>query len=149
MPNPKKKKDIQNMPVPIFTSARNYVPENISEESAAISVPRSEIKFNKFCCSYNYATPIEVIEDPCLIEQQIYEFVAQITKKDGGEYKAKMIKQAIDGINRYISKNSTIHGFNLHDKYQFPDLHDILNSKMKDLQEKGLGEKNRSMALMA
>ncbi|CAG8826265.1 8696_t:CDS:1, partial [Gigaspora rosea] len=62
---------------------------------------------------------------------------------------ATTIKQAIDGINRYISKNGAIRGFNLHDKYQFLNLHDILNGKMKDLQEKGLGEKEGSMALTA
>ncbi|CAG8668625.1 696_t:CDS:2, partial [Scutellospora calospora] len=54
-------------------------------------------------------------------------------------YKAKTIKQAVDRINRYINKNEAIHGFNLHNKYQFSDLYDILNSKIKDLQEKRLG----------
>ncbi|CAG8729247.1 15651_t:CDS:2 [Gigaspora margarita] len=134
MPNPKKKKDIQNMPVPIFTSACNYVPENIFEESAAISAPRSEI-----------AQKLDFYRKAAVLNtQQICEFVAQMTKKDEGEYKAKMIKQVINRINRYISKNSAICSFNLHDKYQFSDLYDILNSKMKDLQEKRLGEKDRS-----
>ncbi|CAG8833940.1 10175_t:CDS:2, partial [Racocetra persica] len=72
-----------------------------------------------------------------------------MTKKDGGEYKAKTVKQAINGINRYISKTGAIRGLNLHDKYQFPDLYDILNGKMKDLQERGFGEKERSIALTA
>ncbi|CAG8812701.1 6443_t:CDS:1, partial [Racocetra persica] len=167
-------KNVQNTPVPIFTTALNYVSENTSEESVEISAPRSKIaqkldfyrkkaavpntvkaiqnwmkKFNEFHCSYNYVIPIEAIEDPYLIEQQICEYIAQMSKKDRSEYKAKTIKQAIDRINRFISKNSAIHSFNLHDKYQFLDLHDILNSKMKDLQEKGLEEKEKSIALTA
>ncbi|CAG8767776.1 9084_t:CDS:2, partial [Cetraspora pellucida] len=32
-----------------------------------------------------------------------------MTKKDSGEYKATTIKQAVDAINRYLSKNNTIH----------------------------------------
>ncbi|CAG8653788.1 31292_t:CDS:2, partial [Racocetra persica] len=162
MPNQKKKKEIQNTQIPVFTSARNYVPENTSEDSVITSMPRSEIeqkldfyrkkaavpntvkatqnwtkKFNEFQHHYNYITPIETIEDSYLIEQQICEFIAQMTKKD----------EAIDEINRYISKTSTIRGLNLHDKYQFLDLHDILNGKIKDLQERGFGEKEGSMAL--
>ncbi|CAG8757221.1 26067_t:CDS:2 [Gigaspora margarita] len=98
---------------------------------------------------YNYITPLESIEDTRLIEQQLCEYVVQMTKKDGSEYKATTIKQAVDRINRYISKNGAICGFNLHDKYQFPNLHNILNGKMKDLQEKRLGKKEGSMALIA
>ncbi|CAG8831525.1 23250_t:CDS:2, partial [Racocetra persica] len=94
-------------------------------------------KFNEFRHHYNYVTPIETL----LIEQQICEFIAQMTKKDGGEYKAKSLnRQAIDRINRYINKTGAIRGLNLHDKYQFLDLHDILN---------GFGEKEGSMALTA
>ncbi|CAG8717480.1 20603_t:CDS:1, partial [Racocetra persica] len=72
-----------------------------------------------------------------------------MTKKDGGEYKAKTVKQAIDRINRYISKTGTICSLNLHDKYQFLDLYNILNGKIKDLQEREFGEKEGSMALIA
>ncbi|CAG8496804.1 3881_t:CDS:1, partial [Racocetra persica] len=104
-------------------------------------------KFEEFCTKYNYIIPSESIKDPHLIEQQIYEYVAQITKKVGGEYKITTIKQAIDEINRYFSKNGAIRRFNLHNKYQFLNLHDILNGKIKDLQEKGLGKKEGSIAL--
>ncbi|CAG8780450.1 8373_t:CDS:2, partial [Racocetra persica] len=174
MPNQKKKKEIQNAQIPVFTSTCNYIPENTSKDSVITSVPRSEIeqkldfyrkkaavpnmvkatqnwtkKFNEFRHHYNYVTPIETIEDPHLIEQQICEFIVQMTKKDKGEYKAKTVKQAIDRINKYISKTSIIRGLNLHDKYQFPDLHDILNGKIKDLQERGFGEKEGSIALTA
>ncbi|CAG8828501.1 30111_t:CDS:1, partial [Racocetra persica] len=136
--------------------ACTYILENISEDITSASkskldkklnfyrkkaaVPNTEKstqnwikKFDKFHQRHNYTTPIESIKDPHLIEKQICEYVVQITKKDRGEYKALTIKLAINRINRYISKNSTIYGLNLYDKYQFPDLHDALNSKIKDL----------------
>ena len=68
-------------------------------------------------------------------------------KNNAGEYKAKTIKQAIDAINRHLVKISPIRGINLHDKYEFPDLQTVLHGKMKDLQEKGFGEKEGSIAL--
>ncbi|CAG8583118.1 15796_t:CDS:2 [Gigaspora rosea] len=86
MPNPKKKKDVQNTPVPNFTSACSYVSENISEESAAISAPSSKIA---------------------------------------------------QRLNFYRKKAA------------FPDLYDILNGKLKDLQEKRLGKKDGLIALTA
>jgi hypothetical protein len=70
-------------------------------------------------------------------------------KKNASEYKAKTIKQAVDAINCHLVKISPICGINLHDKYEFPDLQTILHGKMKDLQEKGFGEKEGSMALTA
>ncbi|CAG8805031.1 24219_t:CDS:1, partial [Gigaspora rosea] len=40
-------------------------------------------KSEEFRTKYNYVTPLESIEDPHLIEQQICEYVAQMTKKGG------------------------------------------------------------------
>ncbi|CAG8790175.1 27471_t:CDS:2, partial [Racocetra persica] len=135
MPNPKKKKTVQNTPVPIFTTALNYISENIFEKNAAISVPRSEI-----------AQKLDFYKKKAAVPNTVKATQNWMKKS---KYKAKTIKQAIDGINRFISKNSAIRGFNLHNKYQFLDLHDILNSKMKDLQKKGLEEKEGSIALTA
>ncbi|CAJ0824506.1 19528_t:CDS:2 [Entrophospora sp. SA101] len=70
-------------------------------------------------------------------------------KKNAGEYKANTVKQAVDAINHHLVKFSPICGINLHDKYKFPDLWTVLHGKMKDLQEKGFGEKEGSMALTA
>ena len=70
-------------------------------------------------------------------------------KKNAGEYKAKTIKQAVNTINCHLVKISPIHGINLYDRYEFPDLQTILHGKMKDLQEKGFGKKEGSMALIA
>ena len=86
--------------------------------------------------------------DSKLIEKQICEYIAQMSKKkNSGEYKAKTVKQAVDAINRHLINISSICGINLHDKYEFPDLWTVLHGKMKDLQEKGFGEKEGSIAL--
>ena len=104
-------------------------------------------KFEEFRKNCNYTTPLEEITDSKLIEQQVCEYIAQMTKKTSGKYKANSVKQAVDAINRHLVKVSPIRGINLHDKYEFSDLFAILHGKMKDLQEKGLGEKEGSMAL--
>src|SRR5688572_10363235 len=106
-------------------------------------------KFEEFRKSCNYTTSFEEITDSKLIEQQVYEYIAQMTKKTSGEYKANSVKQAVDAINRHLVKVFLIRRINLHNKYEFSDLFTILHSKMKDLQEKGFGEKEGSMALTA
>ena len=67
--------------------------------------------------------------------------------KDGNKYKATSIKQSVDALNRYLLHHSPIPQVNLHDKYMFPDLHNVLHGKMRDLQEQGLGEKSGSAAI--
>jgi len=107
-------------------------------------------KFEEFRKNYNYVIPLDKITDSELIEQQVCEYIAQMSKKkNAGEYKANTVKQAVDAINRHLVKFSPIHGINLHDKYKFLDLWTVLHGKMKDLQEKGFGEKEGSMALTA
>ncbi|CAG8560351.1 6750_t:CDS:2, partial [Scutellospora calospora] len=96
--------DIQHIPVLVFTSACTYILKNISEDSD--SAPKSELE-----------QKLDFYRKKAVVPNTICKFIAQITKKDGGEYKAKTIKQAI-------------------------------NSKMKDLQEKRLGKKNGSIALI-
>ena len=43
-------------------------------------------------------------------------------KKNADEYKTNTVKQVVDVINCHLIKVSLIHGINLHDKYEFPDL---------------------------
>ena len=74
-------------------------------------------------------------------------FIATMKKKDGTEYRALSIRQAVDGINRYLIEFSTIHGINLRDHHQFPILTKVLDGKMKELQDKGLGKIKGSAAL--
>src|SRR6266540_6335378 len=99
-------------------------------------------QFEEFRKNHNYTTPLEEIIDTKLIEQQVCEYIAQMSKKkNAGEYKTKTIKQAIDAINRHLVKISPIRGINSHDKYEFPDLKVVLHDKMKDLQKKVLVKK--------
>jgi integrase len=165
---------------PVFTSAKNLkvtastpaqvdpIPQNTSNPTSSLKekldfyrqkakVPNTEkstrnwiIQFEEFRKEYKYIIPLEQITDSKLIEKQVCEYIAQMSKKNNsGEYKAKSIKQAVDAINRYLVKISPIHRINLHDKYEFPDLWTVLNGKMKYLQENGFGEKEGSMALSA
>ena len=165
---------------PVFTSAKNLkvtastlaqvdpIPQNTSNPTSSLKekldfyrqkakVPNTEkstrnwiIQFEEFRKEYKYIIPLEQITDSKLIEKQVCEYIAQMSKKNNsGEYKAKSIKQAVDAINRHLVKISPIHRINLHDKYEFPDLWTVLNGKMKYLQENGLGEKEGSMALSA
>ncbi|RHZ79119.1 hypothetical protein Glove_151g176 [Diversispora epigaea] len=70
-----------------------------------------------------------------------------ISKLEVFQYKANTLKVALDSINRYLIKESKIHGVNLHNRYEFPEIHKVLHGKMKDLQERGLGEIHGSQAL--
>ncbi|GES72739.1 hypothetical protein GLOIN_2v1784543 [Rhizophagus clarus] len=78
---------------------------------------------------------------------ETFERFRKDMNKDGTECKALSIKQAIGGINRYLIEFSIIHGINLRDHHQFPVLARVLDGKMKDLQDKGLGEIKGSAAL--
>ncbi len=48
---------------------------------------------------------------------------------------------------RYLLHHSPIPQVNLHDKYMFPDLHNVLHGKLRDLQEHGFGEKSDSISI--
>ncbi|CAB5096651.1 unnamed protein product [Rhizophagus irregularis] len=66
---------------------------------------------------------------------------------DLNEYKATSVKQSVDALNRYLLHLSPIPQINLHDKYMFPDLHDVLHGKLRDLQEHGFGETLDSVSI--
>ena len=173
--NPNKKPGFRQVLKPVFINASELSPSpsvsqdtNISSEEVPndlqeklnfyrnkAKVPNTErstknwvIRFEEFRKKYNYNEQLEEITDFKIIEKQVCEYVAQMSKKkNSGEYKAKTVKQAVDAINRYLVHISPIRGINLHDKYEFPDLNIVLHGKMKELQEKGFGEKEGSVAL--
>ncbi|RIA98535.1 hypothetical protein C1645_812595 [Glomus cerebriforme] len=74
------------------------------------------------------------------LQKQIVEYISTMKKKDGSEYKASSVKQAVDTLNRHLLHHSSIPHINLHDKYMFSDLHDVLHGKLHYLQEYGFGE---------
>ncbi|CAG8829892.1 42130_t:CDS:2 [Gigaspora margarita] len=117
MPNPKqKKKEFYNTPVLIFTSAHTYILDTFSSEDSVITnTPKSELEQNLD------------IADSHLIEHQVCEYIVQMAKKDGKEYKPKTVQQAVNEINKYLVKHGSIQSLNLYNK--------------SNLQEKGLDEK--------
>ncbi|CAG8824413.1 9276_t:CDS:1, partial [Racocetra persica] len=78
---------------------------------------------------------------------QVAAYVATMKKKDGTKYKALSVRQSVDGINCYLIEYSIIRDINLHNRHQFPNLLKVLNRKMKELQDKGLGKIKGSAAL--
>nr|CAG8581616.1 8059_t:CDS:2 [Entrophospora candida] len=139
---------------PIFTNASSLISQKVSKISISTlpvgSIPQTIVantekstrnwvtKFEEFRKNYNYIIPVDKITNSELIEQQVCEYIAQMTKKNNsGEYKANIVKQAVGAINHHLVKFSPIRGINLYDKYEFPDLWTVLHCKMKDLQEKG------------
>ncbi|RHZ72480.1 hypothetical protein Glove_242g32 [Diversispora epigaea] len=104
-------------------------------------------KLEVFRKSHGYDIPIEMVTDTQVLQKQIVEYIASMKRLNGQEYKANTLKVALDSINRYLIKESKIHGVNLHNRYEFPEIHDVLHGKMKDLQKRGLGEIHGSQAL--
>ncbi|RHZ67252.1 hypothetical protein Glove_302g27 [Diversispora epigaea] len=51
--------------------------------------------------------------------KELVEYISIMKKKDGKEYKANSIKQAIDDIDHYLCIHSPISHIDLHDKYMF------------------------------
>jgi hypothetical protein len=104
-------------------------------------------KFEEFRVCANYSVPLSELDDVSLLQQQLVECISTMKRNDGCEYKATSIKQAVDALNRYLVCHSPILRINLHDKYMFPDLHNVLHGKMCDLQEHGFGETSGSVAI--
>ncbi|CAG8530262.1 9256_t:CDS:2 [Ambispora gerdemannii] len=100
-----------------------------------------------FCKSRGYNNPIETITDIRVLQRQIVEFITLMKQQNGQEYKANSLKLSLDAINHHLLKSSKIPEINLHNRYEFPEIHDVLHGKMRYLQEKGLGEVQSACAL--
>ncbi|CAG8566987.1 5021_t:CDS:2 [Cetraspora pellucida] len=116
--------------------------KNTSEDSIITSVPRSEIEqkldfYRKKAAVPNTVKAIQTWTKKFNEFRHHYNYITPIETIEDPH------------LIEYISKTSAIHSLNLHDKYQFPDLHNILNGKIKDLQKREFGEKEGSMALTA
>ncbi|RHZ68681.1 hypothetical protein Glove_294g31 [Diversispora epigaea] len=121
------------------------------EKSKVLNTERSTKnwikKFNDFRKNYGYLIPLSELSDIKQLEKELVEYISIMKKNDGKEYKANSIKQAVDAIDRYFRIYSPISHINLHDKYMFPDLINVLHGRMRDLQERGLREVIGSLAL--
>ncbi|CAG8591342.1 3114_t:CDS:2 [Funneliformis mosseae] len=92
---------------PFFTNASTfYHSQKIPEITTSIQDtlnPSSSSQISEIQEKLNfYRQKAMEITDSKLIEQQVYEYITQMTKKTSGEYKANSIKQAVDAINRYL-----------------------------------------------
>ncbi|PKY59675.1 hypothetical protein RhiirA4_482629 [Rhizophagus irregularis] len=61
------------------------------------------------------------------------KFISTIKMKNGNEYKATSVKQSVDILNRYLLHLSPILQINLHDKYMFSDLYNVLHGKLRSV----------------
>ncbi|CAG8783892.1 16561_t:CDS:1, partial [Rhizophagus irregularis] len=104
-------------------------------------------KFEEFRACAGYSVPLTDLKNISQLQKQIVEFISTMKMKNGNEYKATSVKQSVDALNRYLLHLSPIPQINLHDKYMFPDLHDVLHGKLRDLQEHGFGETLGSVAI--
>lgn len=104
-------------------------------------------KFEEFRACAGYSVPLTDLKNISQLQKQIVEFISTMKMKNGNEYKATSVKQSVDALNRYLLHLSPIPQINLHDKYMFPDLHDVLHRKLRDLQEHGFGETLGSVAI--
>ncbi|CAG8574235.1 8346_t:CDS:2 [Funneliformis mosseae] len=138
---------------PVFTNASAfYHSQKIPEITTSIQDtlnPSSSTQISKIQEKLTFYCQKAMITDSKLIEQQVCEYIAQMTKKTSGEYKANSVKQAVDAIKHHLVKVSSILRINLYNKYEFSDLFTVLHSKIKDFQEKRFDEKEGSMALTA
>ena len=147
-----------NIPFPSFQPAsslnRNdaqakasYYREKAKVKNTEKSTKSWITKFEEFRVRANYSVPLNELNDVSLLQQQLVEYISTMKRNDGSEYKAVSIKQAVDALNRYLLCHSPILQINLHDRYMFPDLHNVLHGKMRDLQERGFGETSGSVAI--
>ncbi|CAB5373840.1 unnamed protein product [Rhizophagus irregularis] len=104
-------------------------------------------KFEEFRSCAGYSVPLTDLKDISQLQKQIVEFISTMKMKNGNEYRATSVKQSVDALNRYLLHLSPIPQINLHDKYMFPDLHDVLHGKLRDLQEHGFGETLGSVSI--
>jgi len=125
----------------------SYYREKAKVKNTEKSTKTWTTNFEEFRTRAGYLVPLTNLNNTSMLQKQIVDYISTMKKKDGGEYKATSIKQAVDALNRYLLLHSPIPHVNLHDKYMFPDLHNVLHSKMRDLQEHGFGETSGSVAI--
>ncbi|CAG8840077.1 14464_t:CDS:1, partial [Gigaspora margarita] len=82
------------------------------------------------------------------LEVQLYEYFTVAEKGDGSPYSVSSLLAAIRAISRFYNLTvSKVRPVNLCDRQAFPDLWAVLDSKTKDLSEKGYSKTNGSDAL--
>ncbi|CAG8834600.1 30469_t:CDS:2, partial [Gigaspora margarita] len=105
-------------------------------------------KFQKYHSDVGLEGAAEEVDNANKLEVQLCEYFTIAEKGDGSPYSVLSLLAAIKAINRFYNLIvSKVRPINLCDRQAFPDLWTVLNSKTKDLSEKGYSETNRSDGL--
>ncbi|RIB04217.1 hypothetical protein C2G38_2284867 [Gigaspora rosea] len=91
----------------------------------------------KFRQLHGYSNEIKELDDKTLSEQ-LEQFIVEVRKSNGQEYKSSSLYTGFCAIARGISESlKNIRTINLFDKYQFKNLHRTLDGRMKSIVDKG------------
>ncbi|CAG8788363.1 40726_t:CDS:2 [Gigaspora margarita] len=114
-------------------SAQELLEHNISNESNNITIDnilcyikKSKIK-NTDSCTQKW------------LEQELCEFFADMKCQNRKPYKLESIISAYTSLSCYIFEVSAIKNVNINNRFQFPILYCIVNRKIMELQDQGLG----------
>jgi hypothetical protein len=109
----KKHKSPLNTPLPSWQTAlslvkgdaqdkASYYREKAKVKNTEKSTKNWIMKFEEFRSQSGYLISLTELDNIYLLEKQLVEYISIMKKKDGNEYKATSVKQAIDAINRYL-----------------------------------------------
>ncbi|CAG8747951.1 7092_t:CDS:2, partial [Cetraspora pellucida] len=98
----------------------------------------------KFCQLHEYLDDLKALDDKT-ISEQLEQFIIEVCKSNGQEYKVSLLYTGFCAIARRISEAfENIRAINLFDKHKFKNLHRTLDGHMKSIIEKG--DKNRKQS---
>ncbi|RIA96081.1 hypothetical protein C1645_815905 [Glomus cerebriforme] len=129
------KDSITNNVQDVAQEKASYYHEKVKVKNTEKSTKSWTMNFEEFCAKADYFVFLTEFNNVFQLQKQIVKYISTIKKKYDSEYKASSVKQAVDALNRYLLYHSSIPHINLHDKYMFPNLYNILHGKLRNLQE--------------
>ncbi|CAG8511293.1 1434_t:CDS:2, partial [Racocetra persica] len=103
-------------------------PNNITEDNIQRYIKNSKIK-NTDACTQKWVRSLQEYHMKC---------------QDGKPYKPESIVSAYTSLRRYLFEGSAIKNININDRFQFPILYRVVDGKIMELQDQGLGEIDQS-----
>jgi hypothetical protein len=104
-------------------------------------------QFERYRKESGYQCQLHEILSLTELEQILVYYFTQAKKKDGMDYSVASIRSAINAFTRHLNEKSNLKPVDLLDRYKFPQLHKLLEGKVRYLSEKGLGETKGSKGL--
>ncbi|GBB86589.1 hypothetical protein RclHR1_00130030 [Rhizophagus clarus] len=126
---------------------KEYYKQKSVVENTHLSTNNWLKKFEKYRKTIGLAGNCENITNLKDLEEQISDYVTVMKQQNGEEYSTSSIINAMHALNRHLNMYSPLRPVDLLDQKQFPDLHLILDGKLKELAELGKGVKNGSSPL--